>query len=319
CFPSIEQVRFVNSGTEAAMSALRLSRGYTGRNLVVKFIGNYHGHVDALLVQAGSGAAYTGVSASSGVSAEMARSTLALPFNDVDAVERCFKSQGEKIAAVIVEPIAGNMGVVPGTFEFLSTLRKKTKEVGAVLIFDEVITGFRVAKGGAQELYKIQPDVTLLGKILGGGLPAAAFGGKRAIMEHLAPLGAVYQAGTLCGNPLAMAAGLKQLELLEDANFYQTLEQKSRRFLDPIAEKLGERGCIQRVGSMFTLFWGQQRVRNMAEAKACDFEQFKRAFRFFFNEGLYFPPSPLEAAFLSTAHRESELDRAQHLLLQFLA
>lgn len=322
--PSIERIRFVSSGTEAAMSAIRLARGYTGRDFILKFQGHYHGHADFLLIQAGSGVLDLNPAASSkGVPEEFVKYTLSLPFNDLKATKELLQSRQwrDKIACVILEPIAGNIGVVPAQREFIQMLREETKKAGIVLIFDEVITGFRVAKGGASEIYNIQPDLTCLGKIVGGGLPAAAFGGKKGIMECLAPLGPVYQAGTLSGNPLAMVAGLKALELLEKPFFYENLQKKTDFFLSPLEELIKKRNLpasIQRVGSMFTLFWGRRSIENSAEAKACDFEKFAQFFRYLLSNGVYIPPLQQEASFISTAHSEEELERSRILIENFL-
>ncbi len=308
--PTIEKVRFVNSGTEATMSALRLARGFTQRDTIIKFVGCYHGHADFLLVQAGSGVAHLNEASSAGVPREMVKNTLCLPYNDIEALSAI----DERVAAVIVEPIAGNMGVVPATKEFLQVLREKTKECGALLIFDEVITGFRVGLGGAQELYGIEPDMTCLGKVVGGGFPVAAFGGSSEIMDHLSPMGQVYQAGTLSGNPVAMVAGLKTLELCEAPNFYQTIEAKARLLCDPLEEKV----CVQRVGSMFTIFMTKGPVRNFADAKACDHKQFADLFGHLLHNGVYLSPSPYETLFVSGVHRDGELIRTRDLALEIL-
>lgn len=319
--PSLEMMRFVSSGTEATMSAIRLARGFTGRDIVIKFNGNYHGHADFLLVKAGSGVMDIPNASSSGIPNEIIKHTLCLPFNDVETLKETFQEYGDKIACVILEPIAGNMGVVPSTQHFINTLRSETLKAGALLIFDEVMTGFRVNKGGAQKLYEIVPDLTCLGKIVGGGLPAAVFGGKRSIMEHLAPLGSVYQAGTLSGNPLAMVAGLKSLELLSVPGFYETLEQKTSYLLDPIAAYIKENAlncCIQRVGSMFTLFFGRTEVNNSEEAATLDFEAFAVFFRTLFDQGIYIPPLQQESWFISMAHTEEHLKETQNKILKFL-
>lgn len=320
--PAIEQVRFVSSGTEATMSAARLARGYTGRKIVVKFNSNYHGHADFFLVKAGSGVMHLNqASSSKGIPEEVVKHTLSLPYNDIEAVESLFKERGEEIACVILEPVAGNMGVVPATQDFMHTLRKKTKEVRALLIFDEVITGFRVARGGASAFYGIEPDLTCLGKIVGGGLPAAAFGGKKEIMNHLAPLGEVYQAGTLSGNPLAMVAGLKALEILSEPGFYEDLERKMHLLLNPIQETIQKKNlpmCIQRVGSMFTLFFGKKSVKNGEEALKLDGEGFAAFFRHLFAQGIYIPPLQQEAWFLSTAHTDEHLNKTAEIIVNYL-
>lgn len=320
--PAIEMVRFVSSGTEATMSAIRLARGYTEKKFIVKCEGHYHGHADFLLVQAGSGVmGLNATSSSKGVPEEFVKHTLLLPFNDLEATKALFKKFKGEIACAIVEPIAGNMGVVPAKKEFLEVLREETAKEGALLIFDEVISGFRVAKGGAQALYGIRPDLTCLGKIVGGGLPAAAFGGKRKIMEFLAPLGPVYQAGTLSGNPLAMRAGLKALELLDTPGFYEELKRKTDILLRPLQELIARRNIsasIQAVGSMFTLFFGRHFVENVGEAKKCDDEKFALFFRYMFERGVYIPPLQQEASFISTAHSEEELERTRDLIAEFL-
>lgn len=321
--PTIEMIRFVSSGTEATMSAARLARGYTGRDLIIKFSGHYHGHADFFLVQAGSGVLHLPESSSKGIPKEIVKNTICLPFNDLASLYKVFHSTfAEQIACVILEPIAGNIGVVPASNEWIHLLRKETERVGALLIFDEVISGFRVSKGGAQELYGIKPDLTCLGKIVGGGLPAAAFGGRKAIMQHLAPLGAVYQAGTLSGNPLAMAAGLKALELLDVPNFYEDLQNKTEAFLNPLRQffkKEGSAACIQSVGSMFTLFLGRDFVNNSEQAKQCDTKSFANLFNYLYSENIYIPPLQQEAWFLSTAHTEKNLKTAKEAIVEFFS
>lgn len=311
-FPSIQLIRFVSSGTEATMTAIRLARAFTNREWIVKFNGNYHGHSDAFLIQAGSGVARLGPAASSqGVPPGVVATTCSLPYNDVEAVEALFGQIGAQIAAVIVEPIAGNMGVVPGTEAFLRALRRLTEQHGALLIFDEVITGFRVGLGGAQKEYSIVPDLTCLGKIIGGGFPVAAFGGRREIMEQLAPLGPVYQAGTLSGNAIAMTAALATLEAIQEEGFYAQLELKMERLCAPIERCIAANGldaCIQRVGSMWTLFLGRQSVRNMEESKQTDFGAFRDLFRHLYDKGILIPPSPFEASFIGRSHQEAQLD-----------
>lgn len=320
--PSIEKIRFVSSGTEATMSAVRLARGYTKREMVLKFSGNYHGHADFFLVQAGSGVmSMCPESTSAGVPSEVVKHTLCVPYNDVEAVRKIFRDHGPKIACVILEPIAGNMGCVPASQEFLEALREETSKYGSVLIFDEVFDGFRVAKGGAQSLYGIVPDMTTLAKIIGGGFPAAAFGGKREIMDMLAPLGPVYQAGTLSGNPVAMEAGLKALEMLERPGFYEELERKARLFTDPVRAWMKDHeyaGCIQQVGSMFTLFFGRREVRNGEEAKMCDMEKFAEYFRFMFAHGVYISPLQQEPLFVTSAHSDADMEYFRDLTLRFL-
>lgn len=317
--PSIEKIRFVSSGTEATMSAIRLARGYTKRVPIIKFTGNYHGHVDSLLVKAGSGVAgLNGTSSSAGVPEEVVRQTIAIPFNDVSAFKKAMNDYA--VAAVIVEPIAGNMGLVKGSDLFIKTLREETQEKGTVLIFDEVMNGFRVAKGGAQSLYKIKPDMTTLAKIIGGGFPAAAFGGRKEIMDYLAPLGSVYQAGTLSGNPVAMAAGLKALEILDRPGFYEELARKQRLFLDPLIEYVKNRNlkvAIQETLGMFVLFFGAYSIDNMEEAQRLDKDRFKHFFRYMFENGVYLPPSQYEAWFLSQAHTDSSLLHVQELIFRY--
>lgn len=320
--PAIEKVRFVSSGTEATMSAARLARGFTGRKIVVKFNGNYHGHADFFLVKAGSGLMHLNqTSSSKGIPEEIVKYTISLPYNDIEAVEALFKERSDEIACVILEPVAGNMGVVPATQEFIDCLRKKTLESGALLIFDEVITGFRVSKGGASAYFGIEPDLTCLGKIVGGGLPAAAFGGKKEIMNHLAPLGGVYQAGTLSGNPLAMVAGLKALEMVSEKGFYEELERKTDLLLNPIQEMIQKKDlpmCIQRVGSMFTLFFGRKSVKNGEEAMQLDTEKFAAFFRHLFANGIYIPPLQQEAWFISSAHTDKHLNKTLETIINYI-
>jgi len=309
-FPSMEMLRLVNSGTEATMSAIRTARGYTGRSRIVKFEGCYHGHADYLLVKAGSGATTFGIPDSAGVPESFSQETIVLPYNDVKAFVRTMEAVGDQIAAVIVEPIAGNMGVVLPKPEFLHALREQTQKHGAVLIFDEVITGFRVTYGGAQTLYGIQPDMTCLGKIVGGGFPLAAYGGRREIMEHVAPLGPVYQAGTLSGNPIAVTAGLKTLEILERDNPYPDLERRTQWLTDEmavIAREVGVPVQINCIASMFTVFFNDQPVVDYASAKRSDTQRYARFFHVLLEKGVFFPPSQFEAAFLSTAHTDDAL------------
>ncbi len=305
--PSIEMVRMVNSGTEATMSAIRLARGYTGREKIIKFDGCYHGHADSLLVSAGSGLATLGIPGSPGVPQDLAKHTISLPFNSLESVVQAFGKFGPEIAAVIVEPIPGNMGVINPDQAFLKRLRELTNEYGALLIFDEVISGFRVAIGGAQELYGIMPDLTCLGKIIGGGLPVGAYGGKKEIMTRMAPQGDVYQAGTLSGNPLAMAAGLATLKILKEKSPYDELDKKGDILfsgLKRVAEAAGVNVVINRVGSMGSLFFTDEPVTDFETAKTSDENLFKRYFRSMLDQGIYLAPSPYEAAFLSTAHSE---------------
>jgi len=305
--PSIEMVRMVNSGTEATMSAIRLARGYTGREKIIKFDGCYHGHADSLLVSAGSGLATLGIPGSPGIPQDLARHTISLPFNNLENVSQAFNKFGPEIAAIIVEPIPANMGVINPDEAFLRELRDLTHEHGALLIFDEVISGFRVAPGGAQELYGIMPDLTCLGKIIGGGLPVGAYGGKNEIMASMAPQGDVYQAGTLSGNPLAMAAGVTTLKILKEKSPYDELDKKGDMLfsgLKRVAEAAGVNVVINRVGSMGSLFFTDEPVTDFETAKASDDNQFKSYFRSMLGQGIYLAPSPYEAAFLSTAHSE---------------
>ncbi len=310
--PGLEMVRMVNSGTEATMSAIRLARGFTGRKKIIKFAGCYHGHVDALLVAAGSGATTLGVPDSAGVPEEFTRHTLSATYNNLDSVDELLSVAGSEIAAIIVEPVAGNMGTIPPEPGFLEGLRSRCSEHGIVLIFDEVMTGFRVAYGGAQLRYNITPDLTCLGKIIGGGLPVGAFGGRREIMECLAPLGAVYQAGTLSGNPLAMAAGLETLRLLKSENPYPELEEKGRRLGEGIQEILEEHGLphyCTRVGSMLCTYFTNNRVTDYETAKTSDCDLFSRFFAGLLQRGIYLAPSQFEAGFISSAHSNDDLDR----------
>jgi len=308
--PSITQLRLVSSGTEAAMSAIRLARAFTQRQKVIKFDGCYHGHADGLLVKAGSGIATLGLPDSPGVPPGFARETLIARFNNLDSVDRLFTRHGGNVAAVIVEPVCGNMGVIAPKKGFLSGLQKITRRYDALLIFDEVITGFRVGLGGAQVVYGIAPDLTCLGKILGGGLPLAAFGGRRDIMDLLAPNGPVYQAGTLSGNPLAVIAGLTTLKLLSRRDRYHLLEQMGKTLEEGfrnVLNKYGMKGTINRVGSMLTLFFGVDRVTSAAEARQCNREQFARFFHGMLARGIYLPPAPFEAMFVSLAHKKADL------------
>lgn len=310
--PAVEMVRFVNSGTEATMSALRLARAYTRRNKIVKFAGGYHGHADFLLVAAGSGALTLGIPDSPGVPQATTADTLIVPYNSLSAVEELFAQFPDSIAAVIVEPVAGNMGCVPPQPGYLQGLREVTSRFGALLIFDEVMTGFRVAYGGAQALYKVTPDLTCLGKVIGGGLPAAAYGGRRDMMSLIAPSGPVYQAGTLSGNPLAMAAGIAQLELLQQPGVYETLEARSARLADGLGEAASAAGVpIQqtRVGSMFCAFFSDQPVIDYTSAKTASAERYARFFQAMLDQSIYLAPSQFEAGFLSLAHQEEEIKR----------
>ncbi|MBI3666106.1 MAG: glutamate-1-semialdehyde 2,1-aminomutase [Acidobacteria bacterium] len=309
--PSIELLRLVNSGTEATMSAIRVARGFTGRELVVKFEGCYHGHVDSLLVKAGSGVATLGIPDSVGVPAAFSATTVALPFNSAEAVEEAFRRHGERIAAVIVEPVVGNMGCVPPAPGFLELLRRLTDKHGTVLIFDEVMTGFRLALGGAQHSFGIRPDLTTLGKVIGGGLPIAAYGGRAGIMSRVAPLGPVYQAGTLSGNPLAVSGGLAMLRTLEEhPEIYGQLEQRAGRLCDGVAAAARAAGralTINRAGSMFTFFFTPDPVTDYETAKRSDTAAYARFFRGLLERGVYLPPSQFEAAFLSAAHSDEDI------------
>jgi len=310
--PSIEMVRMVNSGTEATMSAIRLARGYTGREKIIKFDGCYHGHADSLLVSAGSGVATLGIPGSPGVPQDLANHTISLPFNDMDGVDEAFKKFGTEIAAVIVEPVPGNMGVIVPDDSFLRGLREITREHGALLIFDEVISGFRVGPGGAQELYDIMPDLTCLGKIIGGGLPVGAYGGNKEIMAGMAPEGNIYQAGTLSGNPLAMTAGLTTLKILEKGEIYPELENKCKMLfsgLEKAARAAGIPVTINRIGSMGSLFFTSGPVNDFAGAKAGDENLFKKYYRSMLEQGIYLAPSPFETSFLSTAHSKEVIQR----------
>lgn len=310
--PSIEQVRMVSSGTEATMSAIRLARGYTNRNIIVKFEGCYHGHADSLLVKAGSGALTLGVPSSPGVPAEVSKHTITLPYNDIAAVEACFKEHGNDIACLIVEPVAGNMNCIPPIPGFLEALREQCTLHGSVLIFDEVMTGFRVALGGAQAHYGITPDMTTLGKVVGGGMPVGAFGGRKEIMQHLAPTGPVYQAGTLSGNPVAMAAGLATLEKVSQPGFHTELSAKTKRLADGLADAARAQGIAlstNQVGGMFGFFFtGETNITQFSQSMACDVERFKRFYRAMLERGIYLAPSAFEAGFMSQAHTNEDID-----------
>jgi glutamate-1-semialdehyde 2,1-aminomutase len=310
--PSCEKVRFVSSGTEATMSAVRLARAATGRDLVIKFEGCYHGHSDSFLSEAGSGLATLGIAACPGVPQALAALTLNVPYNDAAAVENLFNRHRDQIAAVIVEPVAANMGVVPPAPGFLQSLRDLTTRHGALLIFDEVITGFRICYGGAQTVYNIVPDLTTLGKIIGGGLPVAAYGGRRDLMDRVAPLGPVYQAGTLSGNPLAMSAGIATLDLLSAPGFYEALDARAKRLGDGITAVLRESAAAAtaaRVGSLLTLFFSGEPVRDYAGAKKCDTRRFASFFRAMLERGIFLAPSQFEALFVSAAHTDTDIDR----------
>ena len=310
--PSVEVVRMVNSGTEAVMSALRLARGITGRDKIVKFEGCYHGHGDSLLVKAGSGLVSLGIPECPGIVSSLAEKTLNLSYNDVEGVRDLFQREGENIAALIVEPIAGNMGVIPPSPGFLQALRDETKKAGALLIFDEVISGLRVSLGGAQKLFGITPDITCMGKIIGGGLPVGAYGGSKEVMDHISPVGSIYQAGTLSGNPLAMAAGNVVLDLLSEPRVYELLEEKSKKLCDGFeknTQELGVSAQFTRVGSMFSMFFTDQQITNFESVKTCDTNFFKSYFNALLEEGIYIAPSQFEAGFMSAIHSDKEIDQ----------
>ena len=311
--PSVEKVRLVSSGTEAAMSTVRLARAYTSRDRILKFAGCYHGHVDALLASAGSGVATLGLPSSPGIPTRVTEHTIVCPYNDVDAAAAAVARYGEGLAAIIVEPVAGNMGVVPPERGFLTALRRLCDGSGALLIFDEVITGFRVARGGAQERFGVTPDLTILGKIAGGGLPLAAFGGRAEVMDRLAPRGDVYQAGTLSGNPLATAAGLAVLRRLRDPRVYDELERRAAK----LEAALAPHGRVQRVGAMATLFMTDDQVRNFDDAQSCDTDRYAALFRHLLAHGVYVAPSQFECMFVSLAHGDEEIQRTAEALADF--
>ena len=310
--PSIEKIRMVNSGTEATMSCIRLARGYTGRNKIIKFTGCYHGHVDSLLIKAGSGVSTFGLPDSPGIPEELARHTISVPYNDINAFLEVFESIKSELAAVIIEPIAGNMGFIPGDKDFLETLRIKTHESGSVLIFDEVMTGFRVAEGCAQAYYNIKPDLTCLGKVIGGGMPVGAFGGRKEVMQYIAPTGPVYQAGTLSGNPVAMAAGYACLNLLREEGNEKRLAAKTKQLADGfkhLADKHGIPLLVHQVGGMFGFFFTEQEaVTCYEDVTKCDVERFKRFFHLMLDHGVYLAPSAFEASFTSLAHGSKEIE-----------
>ncbi|NDD58721.1 MAG: glutamate-1-semialdehyde-2,1-aminomutase [Chlamydiae bacterium] len=318
--PGMEKVRFVSSGTEAVMSAIRLARGYTGKNVIIKFNGNYHGHCDALLVQAGSGVTLMPRASSQGIPEESLKYTLSLPYNEIGVVRDVIRGCKD-LAAVLIEPIAANMGVVPADETFLSMLREETQAQNALLIFDEVISGFRVGAGGAQAWYGVEADLICLGKIVGGGLPAAAFGGRSEIMNFLAPLGSVYQAGTLSGNPLAMQAGLTTLSRLQEEGFYQKLQDKANLLLLPIEQLIEDRELplqLHRVGSMFTLFFCSKKIRSKEDLATVDLQAYQRYFQALFHEGIYMAPSQFEANFISAAHTEENLRWVRDKIMRYL-
>ncbi|MBU0994433.1 MAG: glutamate-1-semialdehyde 2,1-aminomutase [Proteobacteria bacterium] len=310
--PSIEMVRMVNSGTEATMSALRLARGFTGRDIIIKFDGCYHGHADSLLVEAGSGVATLDIKGSPGVPESVVKHTLSLPYNDPDLVIEIMKKQGNDVACIIVEPVAGNMGMVPPGEGFLETLRSETEKYGSLLIFDEVMTGFRVARGGAQERYGIKPDLTCLGKIIGGGMPVGAYGGRKDIMSKIAPQGPVYQAGTLSGNPVAMAAGIATLTLLKEKEFYKKLEAKTGRLVKGLSSAVlqsGVKATCGYVGSMFGLFFTDKKVISFKDAKTSDINKFALYYKKMREQGIYLAPSQFEAGFVSMAHSDEDIEK----------
>ena len=309
---SIEMVRMVSSGTEATMSAIRLARGVTGRDAIIKFDGCYHGHADSLLIEAGSGVATLGIPGSPGVPADFVKHTLSLPYNDSDYFKKVMAEKGQDIACVIVEPVAGNMGMVPPLPGFLEALRKETEKAGALLIFDEVMTGFRVAYKGAQSIYNITPDITCLAKVIGGGLPVGAYGGKREIMAHIAPQGPVYQAGTLSGNPLAMAAGIATLTELKKEGVYEALDEKAGRLeigLDKVLNRSSISARVDRVGSMMGLFFTDREVANFDDAKTCDVDLYARFWQKMVQNGVYLAPSQFECLFVSVAHSDEDIDK----------
>jgi len=318
----MQKIRFVSSGTESTMSAIRLARGYTGRSTIVKFNGNYHGHVDALLVSAGSGATDLPKRAATlGIPEDSVKFTVSLPYNDVKTC-RSFLRKCKDVAAVIVEPFAANMGLVPGTKEFLTMLREETKKNGSLLIMDEVVTGYRVGLTGAQGYYGIDPDVTSLGKIIGGGLPAAAFGGRKEIMDKLSPLGPIFQAGTLSGNPLAMAAGLVALKELETPKYYESLHEKAEFLLQPIEEYIQKKQLdifLSRFGSMFTFFFGIKEAKSQEDVKKADPAMFRRFFLHLLHKGIYISPSVYEVSFVSSAHTWENLEKTRTAILEFLS
>ena len=321
CFPSIQKIRMVNSGTEATMSAVRLARGYTNKTKIIKFDGCYHGHVDSLLIKAGSGVSTFGLPDSPGIPNELAKKTLSCEFNNKDSFLKIFNKVKNDLAAVIVEPIAGNMGFVPGDKSFLKLLRKKTSENNSLLIFDEVMTGFRVSLGGAQELYGIKPDLTTLGKVIGGGLPVGAFGGKKKVMDCLAPNGPVYQAGTLSGNPLAMAAGSTLIKLLIDENPYKDLESKAKNLLEGMKE-IFDRYDIpfstNQIGGMFGFFFSEELPSNLVDVENTNDKQFKKFLNKCIDNGIYFAPSKFEAGFISTKHTKTEISNTIKIVEKIL-
>ncbi|MEC8677430.1 MAG: glutamate-1-semialdehyde 2,1-aminomutase [Candidatus Margulisiibacteriota bacterium] len=320
-FPSIDKVRFVNSGTEATMSAIRLARGVTKRDIIIKFEGCYHGHVDSLLVAAGSGGLTLGKPSSAGIPDSVASFTRVLPYNDVTALQACFKEEGDRIAALIMEPVCGNMGVIIPSPEFLGACRSLTQDNGALLIFDEVMTGFRAHKFAAQGAFNITPDLTCLGKVIGGGLPCAAYGGNESIMNHLAPIGDVYQAGTLSGNPLAVTAGLAMMELINDFNVYEKAEQQTHKLIAGLKQIITKKNApiqINAIGTMFTIFFNESEVNSLSDVNRCDFDMFKTYFHFMKDNGILLPPSQYEANFVSSEHNDSIIDKTIAIFNDFL-
>ena len=321
CIPSIEKIRMVNSGTEATMSAIRLARGYTGRNKIIKFDGCYHGHVDSLLIKAGSGVSTFGLPDSPGVPDDLAKHTLSSPYNDIDAFAVAFNSVKDDLAAVIIEPIAGNMGFVPGELKFLQTLRDLTSANNSLLIFDEVMSGFRVSLGGAQEIFDISPDLTTLGKVIGGGLPVGAFGGKKEIMDCLSPIGPVYQAGTLSGNPLAMAAGSSLLNLIIEKNPYLELENHASMLLGEMRNIMNSAGIpfsTNQIGGMFGFFFSEKLPKNIEEVSETDDNLFSNFLNSCMNNGIYFAPSKFEAGFISFMHKELEIEKTLGIVKEII-
>ncbi|MDC6460529.1 glutamate-1-semialdehyde 2,1-aminomutase [Gammaproteobacteria bacterium] len=317
CIPSIEKIRMVNSGTEATMSTIRLARGYTNKNKIIKFDGCYHGHVDSLLIKAGSGVSTFGLPDSPGIPKDLAKHTITCPYNDVEAFEKIFHEIKDDLAAVIVEPVAGNMGFVPGTKKFLETLREKTSSSNSLLIFDEVMSGFRVSLGGAQEIYNIKPDLTALGKVIGGGLPVGAFGGKKDIMDYLAPIGPVYQAGTLSGNPLAMAAGSTLLNLIIKENPFELLEANAKELLGGMKNIMDTAGIpfsTNQIGGMFGFFFSEKLPNNITDVSASDDNIFASFLNACIRNGIYFAPSKFEAGFISTKHGNNEIHKTLEII-----
>ena len=317
CIPSIEKIRMVNSGTEATMSTIRLARGYTNKNKIIKFDGCYHGHVDSLLIKAGSGVSTFGLPDSPGIPKDLAKHTITCPYNDVEAFEKIFHEIKDDLAAVIVEPVAGNMGFVPGTKKFLETLREKTSSSDSLLIFDEVMSGFRVSLGGAQEIYNIKPDLTALGKVIGGGLPVGAFGGKKDIMDYLAPIGPVYQAGTLSGNPLAMVAGLTLLNLIIKENPFELLEANAKELLGGMKNIMDTAGIpfsTNQIGGMFGFFFSEKLPNNITDVSASDDNIFALFLNACIRNGIYFAPSKFEAGFISTKHGNNEIHKTLEII-----